>query len=89
MPPYAGPPVWSPDSQSLAYLQYTNQCGGGAGESAVVLVEGNGAATRVLLTSSTPEFQALEWPESGRLLLTGTDNSRWVYDLATGQLGPG
>ena len=89
LPPYAGPPVWSPDSQSLAYLQYTNQCGGGAGESAVVLVEGNGAATRVLLTSSTPEFQALEWPESGRLLLTGTDNSRWVYDLATGQLGPG
>jgi len=88
LPPFVGPPVWSPDGTALAYLQYTTGCGEAAGDSAVVLVDGATFAPRVLLTSAAPEFQALEWPEAGRLLLIGVDDSRWSYDLGSGVLAP-
>jgi len=89
LPPFVGPPVWSPDGAALAYLQYTTGCGETAGESAVVLVDGTTFAPRVLLTSAAPEFAAVEWLDVGRLQLTALNSEqRWVYDLATGQLSP-
>lgn len=88
LPPFVGPPVWSPDGANLAYLQYTTSCGETAGESAVVVVDVATSAPRVLLSSSAPEFQSLEWPEPGRLILTGMDGGRWNYDLAGGVLTP-
>ena len=90
LPPNVGPPVWSPDGASLAYLQFTSFCGETAGESAVVLVDAATSTSRVLLTQSAPEFVSVSWSETGQqLLLAGLlDSGRWTFDLATNTLAP-
>jgi hypothetical protein len=89
LPPYVGPPVWSPDGSALAYLQFTSFCGETAGESALVLVDATTFEARVLATQANPEFESVSWPEPGRLSLAGLQGGgQWVYDLESGQLVP-
>lgn len=88
LPPYVGPPVWSPDGAALVYLQYTSQCGETPGESAVVLVNPSAGSQRVLLTQSTPEIGSVSWIDIRQLRLTALQGGEWVYDLTTGLLVP-
>lgn len=79
-----GPIVWSPDDQSLAYLQADQFCV--PNSSTVVVVDVAGMSSEVVLTSDTPAFQDVAWYGPEQLVLADGAGGRKFLNLATGEL---
>ncbi len=82
-----GPLVWSPDSQSLVYLQVASECPI-SGESYVVHLALPDLNPTVLLESAAPSFGGVIWDTPDELRLFDASASEWRYNLVTNELTP-
>lgn len=78
--------AWSPDSQSLAYVQTETGCP--FGQSYVTRLDLTSGEQRLLLSSESPTYAQVEWHEPTHLLLRDGDSQAWHYDLASGTIEP-
>jgi hypothetical protein len=79
--------AWSPDGQSIAYLQIVGECFM-AKDSSLVLLDTAGLEHNLLLESKTPAFIGLEWLNQSELRLFTLDGQKWDYNLQTEELTP-
>lgn len=79
-----GPIVWSPDNQSLVYLQADQFCV--PNQSTLVLVNPADMSSQVLLTSESPAYQDVAWYGPDQLVLADGQGGRKFLVVATGEL---
>lgn len=82
-----GPVVWSPDGQSLAYVQVASYCPL-SGKSYVVRLDLPELGQTLLVESEEPTFGSVRWSVPGELALFDENGSEWRYGLAAQQLEP-
>ena len=78
---------WSPDSQSLVYLQTEFDCGP-LGTSSVTRLDLSGMMQTLLFESETPSFSWLTWDAPYRISLVDDQGNRWRYNLVYKELRP-
>lgn len=79
--------AWSPDSQSLVYLQTEFDCGPG-GMSYVTWLDLPGMTQNFLFESKEPSFTWLTWDAPYRISLVDDKGTRWRYNLVSKDLEP-
>jgi len=77
--------AWSPDSQTLAYIQVESICPI-SGKSYLVLVDLINQEERLLLESESPTFGSVEWKTINELNLFEANGKEWRYDFLTNEL---
>jgi len=82
-----GPISWSPERQSLTYLQVNSWCPL-AGKSYLVEADLLSSTQTILLESEKPTFGMVEWADSDELKLYDESGKEWRYDLLTNELTP-
>lgn len=90
LPPFApgteiGPVTWSPDSQSLVYVQTELHCPL-SGNSYVVRLDLPSLEQTLLLESESPTFVSATWDSPNELTLFDENGDQWRYNLATKEL---
>jgi hypothetical protein len=80
-----GPIAWSPDSQSLVYLQVNSWCPL-SGYSYLVLVDSSKPGQSLLIQSESPTIGGVEWDTKDELRLVDADGKEWRYNLPTKEL---
>ena len=79
--------AWSPDGESIAYLQIVGDCFN-ATDSYLVMLDVTGLEHNLLVESNTPAFIGLEWTNPSELVLYTIDGQKWDYNLQTKELIP-
>lgn len=82
-----GPIIWSPDSQSLVYIQVESWCPV-SGKSYLVQLDLATSEQNMLLESEHPTFADAEWDDTDVLSLFDEFGSAWRFDLITSELTP-
>lgn len=83
------PIAWSPDSQSLVFLQSTSDCYPyPPGKSSVFRVELAALRPALLIESEAPIFGRVLWDAPESLLLFDENGKEWCYSFLTGELQP-
>ena len=82
-----GPIIWSPSSQSLAYLQVNSWCPL-AGKSYLVEADLLSSTQTMLLESEKPTFGSVEWDHRDELRLFDENGKEWRYNLLTNEVTP-
>jgi Tol biopolymer transport system component len=77
-----GPVTWSPDGQSLVYVQVESHCPL-SGMSSVVLVDLPELRQTLLLESETPTFGNAVWNDPDVLHLNDENGDEWRYTFST------
>jgi hypothetical protein len=77
--------AWSPDSQSLVYLQTEFDCGPD-GMSYVTRLDLSGMTQNFLFESKEPSFTWLTWDAPYRISLADDKGNRWRYNLVSKEL---
>lgn len=80
-----GPIVWSPDSESLVYLQIESYCPV-SGKSYVVRLDLPEARQTLLLESEAPTFGNASWDDPEVLNLSDENGADWRYTFSTKEL---
>ncbi len=80
-----GPIAWSPDSQSLVYLQVDSWCPL-SGWSEVTRVDLDTQQQVQVLGSQSPTFGDLRWETPDELSLVDENGAEWRYNLVSGEL---
>jgi heat shock protein HslJ len=81
----AGPIAWSPDSESLVYVQSASYCPL-SGKSYVVRVDWSELRQTLLLESEMPTFGGVSWDVPGELSLFDEQGKEWRYSFVTQEL---
>jgi WD40 repeat protein len=81
----SGPLIWSPDSQSLVYIQVDSWCPV-SGMSYLVQADLSDSGQSLLLESQNPTFADAEWDDTDVLSLFDQDGKAWRYNFITGEL---
>jgi hypothetical protein len=79
--------AWSPDGQSLVYLQTELDCFP-FGKSYVTRLDLSGMTQSLLLESETPSFNWLTWDAPYRISLVDAAGTKWRYNLVSQELKP-
>ena len=79
--------AWSPDSQSLVYLQTELDCFP-FGKSYVTRLDLSGMTQHLLLESEIPSFSWLTWDAPYRISLIDDKGNKWHYHLISKELKP-
>ena len=79
--------AWSPDGQSLVYLQTELDCFP-FGKSYVTHLDLSGMKQSLLLESETPSFNWLTWDAPYRISLVDDKGTMWRYNLVSQELRP-
>jgi hypothetical protein len=79
--------AWSPDSQSLLYLQTELDCYP-FGKSYVTRLDLLRMTQNLLLESEAPSFSWLTWDVPNRITLVDEQGNRWRYNLVSKELSP-
>ncbi len=79
--------AWSPDSQSLVYLQTELDCYP-FGKSYVTRLDLSGMTQTLVLESETTSFSWLTWDAPNRISLIDDQGNRWRYNLVSKELRP-
>jgi hypothetical protein len=77
--------AWSPDSQSLIYLQTELDCYP-FGKSYVTRLDLSGLTQTLLLELETPSFSWLTWDAPYRISLVDDQGNQWRYNLVSKEL---
>lgn len=90
MPPFSpgteiGPVAWSPDSESLVYVQTETYCPV-SGNSYVVRLDLSTSEQALLLESESPTFSNVSWESPDELTLVDENGDDWRYNLVTKEL---
>ena len=80
-----GPISWSPDSQSLVYLQTTSDCFP-FGKSYVIRFDVSEQKQSLLLESKPISFIHVSWEVPDRISLSDEQGNQWSYDLVNSKL---
>jgi Tol biopolymer transport system component len=80
-----GPLIWSPDSQSLVYVQVDSYCPL-SGTSYVIRIDLPESKQTLLLESETPSFGSATWENQNELCLQDENGDEWVYDFTSEEL---
>jgi len=80
-----GPITWSPDSQSLVYVQLESFCPV-SGMSYVVQLDLPQLRQTLLLASETPSFGDATWDRPNMLILIDENGDVWRYNFTTKEL---
>ena len=80
-----GPIIWSPDNQTLFYLQVHSWCPL-SGKSYLVEVDLLNSGQTLLLESEGPTFGGVAWAASDELSLFDENGKEWRYNLLTNEL---
>ncbi len=80
-----GPIAWSPDGETLAYLQVENFCPL-SGASFLTVVSLDAFGQRLLVSANAPTFGDLAWDVPESIHLYDTNGNIWQVDVATGAL---
>lgn len=81
-----GPVVWSPDSQTLAYMLSDSWCPGT--QSALVLVDVSTGRQRIVADELAQGFNSISWPTLWRIMLVDDAGMQWVYAVDTDSMAP-
>lgn len=76
-----GPVVWSPSSDTLAYLLSDSWCPGG--QTALVLVDVSTGRQRIVADELAGGFSSLSWPTLWRIIMVDDAGQQWVYAVDT------
>jgi Periplasmic component of the Tol biopolymer transport system len=79
--------AWSPDGQSLVYLQTENDCTP-FGKSYVTRLDLSDMTQNLLFGSEEASFTWLAWDIPDRISLTDDTGTKWMYNLASKELKP-
>ena len=82
-----GPIAWSPDSQSLVYLQTASDCFP-FGKAYVIRFDVSRGEQSLILESDMPSFIQVSWEAADQINLSDEQNNSWTYNLITHQLEP-
>jgi hypothetical protein len=82
-----GPIAWSPDNQSLVYIQFTSYCPL-SGKSFIVHLDVHEAKQTLLLESEKPTFGSMVWNDPDTLVLLDENGKQWTYRFSTQRLLP-
>lgn len=77
---------WSPDSQSIVYLQTEWDCAPDYGKTYLTRLDLEGMSQKLLLEQDTPGFGSVKWETMDQLSLRDGNNRAWRYDLVSKQL---
>ena len=81
-----GPIAWSPDSQSLVYVQYASGCPVVSGKSYVFRLDLPELVGDILLESEAASFGGVVWEVPDALRLFDENGLEWRYDFITKEL---
>ena len=79
----AGGIAWSPDGQSLVYLQTTFDCAPDYGTTYVTRLDLTEMSQTLLLKFQPPGFGGVSWEVPDRITLMDGNGKFWAYDLST------
>jgi len=79
----AGGIGWSPDGQSLVYLQTTFDCAPDYGTTYVTRLDLTEMSQTLLLKFQPPGFGGVSWEVPDRITLMDGNGKFWAYDLST------
>ena len=77
---------WSPDSQSIVYLQTEWDCAPDYGKTYLTRLNLADLSQELLLEEEAPGFGAVSWDTMNQMTLTNGHNNRWTYDLVSKEL---
>ncbi|MFZ5882621.1 MAG: TolB family protein [Chloroflexota bacterium] len=80
---FAGEIAWSPDSQSLVYLQAEFDCAPHYGETYVVRLDFDKNSQTLLIKYPPPGLGGVDWFTPGQITLRDGDGNYWTYDFST------
>ncbi|GAB4463510.1 MAG: hypothetical protein Kow0070_24110 [Anaerolineales bacterium] len=80
---FAGEIAWSPDSQSLVYLQTEFNCALDYGVTYVVRLDLNKMSQTLLVKYPPPGFGGVDWRSPEQITLWDGDGNYWTYDFST------
>lgn len=84
---FRGPIAWSPDGESLVYLQTEEDCNPFA-RSYMIRLELPELNADLLLESESLAFTRVTWDDPDRIELTSWDGNTWRYEFESGELEP-
>lgn len=79
---------WSPDSQSLVYLQTTSDCAQDYGKTYIMRLDLLNMSQSLLFEYDSPGFGWVSWDTSGQISLRDGVGAKWVYNLLSEELRP-
>ena len=80
-----GPVAWSPDGQSLVYLQSDSDCYP-FGNTYFVHLDLSTFKQELLLQSKKPSWGSVTWESPNQLKLSDENSKEWRYNLITKKL---
>jgi hypothetical protein len=80
---FAGEIAWSPDSQSLLYLQTEFDCAADYGTTYVVRLDFATLSQTLLIKYPPPGFGGVNWNVPGQITLQDGEGNYWIYDFST------
>jgi hypothetical protein len=83
---HSGEISWSPDGQSLIYLQSTLDCAPDYGTTYVIRLDLAERSQSLLFKFDSPGFGGISWETPDEITLTDGEGKLWVYDLRTGEI---
>jgi hypothetical protein len=77
---------WSPDSQSIVYLQTEWDCAPDYGKTYLTRLDLSNMSQELLLEHDSPGFGSVRWDTMNQLTLRDGYNNEWVYSISTKEL---
>ena len=80
--------AWSPDGQSLVYLQKTFDCAPDYGRTYVIRLDLAAMEQTRLIRYESPGFGGIGWDAADQIKLLDGEGKLWIYDLIRRELNP-
>jgi hypothetical protein len=77
---------WSPDSQSIVYLQTEWDCAPDYGKTFLARLNLEDMSQELLFEHETPGFGSVSWDTMNQLILWDGNNNKWTYNLVSKKL---
>jgi hypothetical protein len=79
---------WSPDGQSLVYLQTAFDCAPDYGTTYVTRLDLAETSQTLLIKYESPGFGGIGWDASDQITLLDGEGKLWIYDLTRREINP-
>jgi hypothetical protein len=83
---FNGEIAWSPDGQSIVYLQTEWDCAPDYGKTYLTRLNLSDMSQELLFEHESPGFGGVSWDRMNRLTLRDGNNNKWTYNLVSKEL---